>query len=230
MCEAKTFVHGTATLYLAPRWSTRRRQSQMMIRTSVAAILAVAMSASGAASQRAEEVRPGARVRVSAPQFFEGHMLSNTMRPAVGTLVSVDSTSVTVRTEEDGTVMTTPFGAIRRFEVSRGTLSRREGSLRGMRKGALVGAGLVAVGYTIAYFVLVVGDELQESNCSFELLECGEQSKAKVPYLVPALAVTTVGGALIGVALGSREREQWDGVRVRALPRTDLQVSVSLRR
>ncbi len=200
----------------------------LMIRNSLAMLLAVGLAASGAAAQEAAEVRPGARVRVSAPQFYQGQMLTHSMRPEIGTLVSVDSASVTVRIQRDGTLMTTPFSAIRRFEVSRGTHSALQGSLRGMRKGALIGAGLVASGYAIAYLVLIGGDKLQGANCSFELLTCGEPEDPSIEYFIPALTVATVGGALLGVTVGSAERERWDGVRVRTLPRTEVTLSISL--
>jgi len=188
-----------------------------MKRLLLAVLLAATLSAPPSAAQRRTELLPGTRVRVTMPVFVDGVAISRVERPAVGTVVSVDSVSITTQMEDEGPLLTVPFSAIARLQVSRGAISSAEGQRRGLRKGMLIGGGAAVTAYAVLYLIQIGSERLAESNCDFELLECEQDSDPELPYMVPAIAASTVGGALIGMTLGKRERERWDDVHPRSL-------------
>jgi hypothetical protein len=203
-----------------------------MIRPFIISILAVALTALGAEAQRRTELPPGARIRVSAPVFHNGVEVPGARRPETGTLVSVDSVSLTARMERSGDLLTVPFDAVRRLDVSRGVIPAREGRPRGLRKGALVGAGFTAGVYGLMYLFQTVVEGATETECDAETTTpCSlfPDEGPELPFMVPVIAGGTIGGALLGASLGSRDRERWQGVRPRSLAPTEGSVSVSVR-
>ncbi|HEY7770209.1 hypothetical protein [Longimicrobium sp.] len=205
-----------------------------MILRSVVTVLALAFSASAAAAQQTE-VLPGARIRVTQPVFIDGVDIGRVHRPQVGTLVSVDSASITALLEKDGTLLTLPFSAINRLQVSQGSISGTSGSIHGVRKGAMIGGGFIAVVYGVAYLIQVGNDKNRRANCIHTPEYCAriQRMEPELPYLVPALVGGTIGGAAIGFALGSHDREAWEEVRPRSLRPvagpSELSLRVSLR-
>jgi hypothetical protein len=186
----------------------------MIIRVVVTA-LALACTASAAAGQSLTQVQPGARIRVTQPVFVDGVASGDIHRPQVGTLVRIDSTSITALLEKDGTLLTLPFIAIKRFQISEGAQSSNRGSVRGMLTGALVGALFGA---------------LYECSPIEDGPPCPDR---KFADMLPSIAVGSLGGGALGCAIGSRQRESWrelDLLSLPVAPRTrQLDVSVSLR-
>ena len=190
-----------------------------MILRSVVTVLALALTASAAAAQESTEVLPGTRIRVTQPVFVNGVNIGRVHRPQVGTLVSIDSTSITTLLEKDGTLLTLPFSAINRLQISQGAQSGNRGGIHGARKGAIIGAGFMAATYGLVYLIQVGNDKARRDNCTLSPEYCAELEKIEpeLPHLVPGLVGGTIGGAAIGFAVGSREREAWEEVRPRSL-------------
>jgi hypothetical protein len=111
-----------------------------------AVVAATVLAASPIAAQRNSEVQPGSRVRLTMPLLGNiGVQDTRVQRPAIGTLLAVDSVSLTARMEQDGTEMTIPFSVIRRLQVSRGSVTIAEGRRNGLRKGVLIGGGAALI-------------------------------------------------------------------------------------
>jgi hypothetical protein len=205
-----------------------------MPRFPLAALIALVLATAPAAAQRRTEVPAGSRVRLAVPVLVNGLAVRGTRTPATGTLVSVDSFAVTARMDRDGALLTVPITSITRMQVSRGRMSASQGGRRGLRVGALAGGGFAAGSYALLYLFQAVSDRITESNCDFNALDCEKPFDPDLPYMVPALAAGTAGGALIGFALGSREQERWQGVRPRSLAPVDapreLTLTVTLHR
>lgn len=187
-----------------------------MIRLLLTSILVLSTVAPAAAQQSAEAL-VGARVRFAVPQYVNGYIIKGTQRPSVGTLVGIDSSWVMVRLESDGTLLSAPFSGIKGFEVSRGTISAAEGRHRGLRHGALMGAGATTAAYGLGYLIGFVAHKLGEENCPFELISCEREPRYGLPHAVPVIIGSTIGGAVLGLALGGREQERWEPVRIRSL-------------
>lgn len=206
-----------------------------MIFRSVVTVLALALTASPAIAQETPEVLPGARIRVTQPVFIDGVNIGRVHRPQVGTLVRVDSASITALLEEDGTLLTLPFSAINRLQISQGPISGTRGTMHGARKGAIIGGGFMAVIYGAAYLIQVGNDRDRRKNCIHTPEFCAgiPRIEPELPYLVPALVGGTLGGAAIGFGMGSRQREAWQEVRPRSLRPVagpnELSLTVSLR-
>lgn len=198
-----------------------------MILRSLIIVLALAFTASTAAGQLTE-VQPGARIRVTQPVFVDGVPINEIHRPQVGTLVSIDSTSLTALLERGDTLLTLPFTAIHRLQISQGAQSANRGRMQGMLKGALIGAG----------FGLVVYQVVKRAG---GFTECDPQENPALPPpcrytgpdAVPIVAGVAIGGAAIGFGFGSRQREAWQEVLPESLRMapgpSDLSMSVSLR-
>lgn len=207
-----------------------------MILRFVVAVLALAFTASAAAAQETE-VLPGARIRVTQPVFIDGVDIGRVHRPQVGTLVSVDSTSITALLEKDGTLLTLPFSAINRLQISQGPISGTRGSFHGVRKGAIIGGGFIAVVYGLGYLIQIADQRLDDADCvpGFPDESCHpkEKTKPELPHMLPAIVGGTIGGAAIGFGMGSRQREAWQEVRPRSLRPVarpnELSLTVSLR-
>jgi hypothetical protein len=200
-----------------------------MILRSVVALLTLAFTASAAVAQETE-VPPGARIRLTQPIFVNGAYIGRVHRPQVGTLVSIDSTSITALLEKDGTLLTLPFSAINRLEISQGAVSGDRARIQRMRTGAIIGGGAAAVIYGLASYINAA-DKKDDQSCG--LPSCAEGGRFELPYMVPVVVGATIGGAVIGFRMGSREGEAWQDVRPRSLrqaPRpSDVSVTFSLR-
>jgi hypothetical protein len=203
-----------------------------MILRSVVTVLALAFTASAAAAQETE-VLPGARIRVAQPVFVDGVDIGRVHPLQVGTLVSVDSASITALLEKDGTLLTLPFSAINRLEISQGAVSGDRARIHRMRTGAIVGGGLTAAIYGLAAYINAADDKLDEECGPIRYGSCGAGGRFELPYMVPAIVGATIGGAAIGFRMGSREGEAWKAVRPRTLrpvaAPSDLSLTVSLR-
>jgi hypothetical protein len=185
-----------------------------MILRSLITALALALTASAAAGQGLTQVQPGVRIRVTQPVFVDGVTINEIHRPQVGTLVSIDSTSITALLEKGDTLLTLPFSAIHRLQISQGAQSANRGSVQGMFKGVVLGA-LAGAFYVCG---LTEGDW------------CWRRSLSNTG---PTVAGAAIGGAAVGFGIGSRQREAWQEVlpeSLRMAPRpSDLSLSVSLR-
>ena len=204
-----------------------------MILRSIATVLALAFTASAAVAQRTTEVLPGARIRVTQPVFVDGIDIGQVHRPAVATLVSVDSASITALLEKDGTLLTLPFSAINRLEISQGAVSGDRARMHRMRRGAIIGGGFTALIYGLAAYINAADDKVDEECGPVRHGGCGEGGRIELPYMVPAIVAGTAGGAAIGFRMGSREGEAWTAVRPRTLrpvaAPSDLTLTVSVR-
>jgi hypothetical protein len=203
-----------------------------MIFRSVVTLLALALTASAAPAQETE-VLPGARIRVTQPVFVDGIDIGQVHRPQVGTLVRIDSASITALLEKDGTLLTLPFSAINRLEISQGAISGDRARIHRMRTGAIIGGGFTALIYGLAAYINA-GDAKVDEECGpIRYGSCGKGGRVELPYMVPAIVGATIGGAAIGFQMGSREGEAWKAVRPRSLrpvaAPNDLSLTVSLR-
>jgi hypothetical protein len=174
---------------------------------------------------------------VTQPVFIDGVDIGRVHQPQVGTLVSVDSASITALLEEDGTLLTLPFSAINRLQVSQGSISGNRARIHQMRKGAIIGGGFLAVVYGLGYLIQVADQRLDDADCvpGFPNESCHPKAKTKpeLPHMVPAIVGGTIGGAAIGFGMGSRQREAWQEVRPRSLRPVagpnEISLTVSLR-
>jgi hypothetical protein len=212
-----------------------------MRRALFAAVLASLFTAGSAAAQGQPAVAPGARVRVYVATLYNAQEVASLSGYHVGTVGAIDSAAVTLQ-EEGGAEFRIPFSAVRRFEVSRGAATAREGMRLGARKGALLGGGIGAGALGILYGVTKLGDLLQEHQCPLETLDCKDETGAPGrglmhPSWEHAGEMALIGGAvgaLMGVAIGSTGREHWQGLPVRTLrlqlaPAANGGAAVSLR-
>lgn len=199
-----------------------------MLRQAFAALLAVAITASAAPCQQRLEVAPGTRVRLTVPTFIDGVAINRGATTSIGTIVGIDSTSITARLENGGVVQTLPFNVLTHVEISRGRLSAREGSRRGAVRGALIGGGIAASTYALYRLVQVGSEELAKSNCDFVLIECPSKTDTSVPLVLEIIGGGIVGGAVVGLAVGSQRRERWERVSPRSLEPIETPREVSL--
>lgn len=199
-----------------------------MLRLAVAGLFAVALTASAAPCQQRIEVPPGTRVRVTVPPFVDGVAINRGATTSVGTIVGIDSASITARMENGGAVQTLPFSALTHLEISRGIASAAEGRRRGLVRGALVGGGIAVGTYALYTLVQIAAKEVSESNCPLEDGDCSLSPKNDVPYVLEIVGGSIVGGALIGVTVGSVKRERWQRVSPRLLEPIEMPREVRL--
>jgi hypothetical protein len=189
------------------------------------ALLACALTSRPAVAQEAPAVAPGSRVRIYVSTRYNSAEVASMSRYHLGNVASIDSSAVTL-VEESGTEFRIPFSAIRQLDVSRGTTTAADGRRIGMRKGALIGAGVAVGAFGLAYGVTAGGDKLAEANCEFEYLDCGSDGLGRGDFtweLAGTVAVIgTAAGALLGTFIGSAGRERWEGVPLRSLRRVQL--------
>lgn len=178
---------------------------------------------------------PGTRVRMSVPIAVDGVSIKRTERPMHATVVGIDTASITARMESDGALRTFPLSAVTRLDVSRGTLSADEGRRKGMRRGALVGAGAVTTGVVLYYLFDVVAYRVLDAGCNGppEPDTCAKRFNSHLPYLAAGIGVGALGGGWVGMRAGARERESWERVspgslRPVGMPR-DVSFTVSLK-
>ena len=198
-----------------------------MIRLSLAALLAVAITASAAPCQQRIEVAPGTRVRLTVPTFVDGVAVNRSATTSIGTVLGIDSTSITARMENGGAVQTLPFNVLTHLEISRGRVPVDESSSRGVVRGALVGGGLTMATYALYYLVQVHSNKTLEKICE-DFEDESDCSKRGAPYALEIIGGATLGGALVGFTVGSLKRERWERVRPRSLAPIDMPREVSL--
>ena len=157
-------------------------------RVGIALALTTSLLATPAAlsAQRADELPPGTRTRVTAPR--------SSLDPYVGSLVSFSNESVTLRVGADEPFLTLPLARVRRIEVSEGEKSK-------IVTGALVGFSLGAT----ASLLFLAG------FCSSSDTVCGGDEWLTA-FAVIALPPTLVGA---GIGLLIRT-ERWREVELAA--------------
>jgi hypothetical protein len=183
----------------------------------IVAGLALACATAGAGA--AQEVAAGTRVRISAPTYVNGRAIDATGIRRTGSVVGMDSASITIRTERDGTEVTLPFSVIRNLEVSRGTSPAAGGSRGSVTRGALLGGG---VGLAGGLFVMQVVNTSREEegleedfSCDVDPESCGDRMSLGH---VAAITVASTGvGALLGRVFRARGGEVWEEVPVRSI-------------
>jgi|GEM_PF-2061488 len=188
----------------------------------VAAVLGL-FAAGSAAAQDQPAVAPGARIRVYVSTQYNSREVQGASGYHVGTVGAIDTSAVTLL-EEGGTEFRIPFSSIRNLDVSRGTATAGEGRRTGVRKGALLGAGTAVGALGLLYGVSELGNVLSKNNCSFDEIDCQDDTLPGKGLLRPtwenAGKLALIGGAagaLLGAAIGSTGREHWRGVRLRTL-------------
>ncbi|HEX8211425.1 MAG TPA: hypothetical protein VF584_14735 [Longimicrobium sp.] len=199
-----------------------------MLRLSLAGLLAVALTASAAPCQQRIQVAPGTRVRVTVPIVVDGVAINRGGGTAVGTIVGIDSESITTRRESDGAVQTTPFSALTHLEISRGILSTGEARRRGTVRGALIGGGIAVSTYALYRVLQVVAREAgKDADCNGPDEPFCEDTD-EMPYVLELIGGGILGGALIGFTVGSLKREHWVRVSPRSLEPVEMPREVSL--
>lgn len=196
-----------------------------MTRFLLAALIAVVLATAPAAAQRRTEVPAGSRVRLSVLLFVDGRAVRGATNVVTGTLVAVDSFAVTTRVDGDSALLSVPLTSITQMQVSRGRASAAQGGRRGLRIGALTGGGFAAGTYGFLYLLRAVTKGVRNEPCESEFFNC-----PRLPHMIPVIAAGTVGGGLVGFALGSREQERWQSVRPRSLAPGELTLTVTLHR
>jgi len=201
-----------------------------MLRLSLAALLTVAITASAAPCQQRIEVAPGTRVRLTVPTFVDGVAVNRSATTSIGTVLGIDSTSITARMENGGAVQTLPFNVLTHLEISRGRVPVDESSSRGVVRGALIGGGLAVGTYALYTLVQIVAREAGAPNCDDASDEfCLERDDdTDAPLALEIMGGATLGGALIGFTVGSLKRERWERVSPRSLQPIDMPREVSL--
>lgn len=161
----------------------------------------------------AQALPDSARVRITAPQISPN-------RPLIGTLARADEWGIALREERGGAITNIPGSVIVLAEVSRGRISSREGAVRGMRTGALVGSLLGAGGALLYSLNRNIGAD-DDSPHRRNLVE--ESAKG--------LAIGGIPGVVLGWVLGGTRSERWERVPLPLLTvkPADSAVSVSVR-
>jgi hypothetical protein len=187
-----------------------------MRRSFAAAVLVLIVAATASAAQAPADSLVGRRVRFAVPQYVSGALVQGTQRPSAGTLVGIDTSSITVRMDRDSSLLTAPIGAIKDFQVSGGMMSRGQSMRRGLRHGALLGGGITAGGAALFYLGAYAADRLSKKECPLEPPEyCGLRGdKGHPSHALPIVAAGALGGAVLGVTLNVRAHERWQGVRL----------------
>ena len=199
-----------------------------MLRLPLAGLLAVALTASAAPCQQRIEVAPGTRVRLTVPTFVDGVAINRGAVTSVGTIVGIDSASITARLEKGGVVQTLPFNVLTHLEISRGRASADESSSRGAVRGALIGGGIAVSTYALYRVLQVVAKEAgKDADCRDEEKTFCEDTD-EMPYVLELIGGGIFGGALIGFTVGSLKREHWVRVSPRSLEPLEMPREVSL--
>jgi len=167
-------------------------------------------------------IEPGARVRVSVPQLNAHREVGNSGEWQVGTVVEVDTGSISLRLERDGTEFRVPMSSLRALQVSRGTVAAGVGWGRDARTGFLAGmaAGATVFGLTVVTHKAYDGGDCDpDCNLSKGLLRPSAGSAA---ILIGGGGVV---GGLIGALLGgTSRRERWESLPI---PPVRMQVSAT---
>lgn len=180
--------------------------------TAALALPAVALHAQPGRLRPVPLVEPGARVRVSVPRLNNMREIGNSGEWQIGTVAALDTASVTVVLESDGSEYRIPMSSLRGIEVSRGTVAPGEGWKRDARVGALTG---MAAGATV-FGISVLANKAYDGGpeCTEDCLSSG--------LLHPTAghaAILIGGGGLIGGMIGgllgnTSRRERWEALPV----------------
>jgi hypothetical protein len=195
-----------------------------------AAVLLAALCASAAGAAHAQRqplqpvslIQPGARVRASVPQLNALREVGNTGGWQVGTVVAVDTGSLTLRLERDGTEFRIPMSSLRALQVSRGTVEAGEGWGKDARTGLLAG---MAAGATVFGITVITHKAYDDHNCD---PDC-ELSKGLLRPSAGNAAILIGGGGVLGGLFGAQlgrtsRRERWESLPV---PPVRMQVSAT---
>lgn len=166
---------------------------------------ALVLLCAGTADLRAQEARltPGARVRVVQATTSLDDNRARRRGTQTGVLESMDSTTVTLVTGNRSVAL--PLNTVSRIDVSSGNASMGRGTLRGARRGALLGAG-------VGGFVVVMGAiGSGTGNPCRGNPTCTEEEPSESPAAVIAVILGggTVLGGTVGALVGSVSRESW---------------------
>jgi hypothetical protein len=172
--------------------------------------------------QMVQLVEPGARVRVSVPQLNAHREVGNSGEWQVGTVVALDTGSISLRLERDGTEFRIPLSSLRALQVSRGTQDPGVGWGRDVRTGILAG---MAAGATITGITVLTHKAYDQAHCD---PDCNLSHGILRPSAGHAAILIGGGGALggmIGALLGrTSHRERWEALPV---PPVRMQVSAT---
>ncbi|MBB4638208.1 hypothetical protein [Longimicrobium terrae] len=172
-----------------------------------AVLILLCAGAADLAAQEASAIAPGTRVRVTQTTTPEAGARGRRNAVRVGTLLAVDSGSVTIQQGGQSTVV--PLALVSRLEVSAGTASGGRGTLRAAGIGALVGAGATAL--TVG--VIQLGGTDDCDNCA----DVDEDFLGSPPVVV---GVGALIGAAVGAFVGGLSHEKWSPVTVSGRPAT----------
>ncbi|HVG45346.1 MAG TPA: hypothetical protein VM890_11465 [Longimicrobium sp.] len=182
----------------------------------VFAALCAAPATAAHAQQRPVQMvpllQPGARVRASVPQLNAHREVGNSGGWQVGTVVAVDTGSVTLRLERDGTEFRIPTSSLRALQVSRGTEDPGVGWKRDMRTGALAG---MAAGAVVTALTVVTHKAYDDTNCDPDCELSKGLLRPTVGHGVLFIGGGGLLGGLFGGALGRTSyRERWEPLPV----------------
>lgn len=146
---------------------------------------------------------------------FGGRILTATRGWTVGTVQSIDREFIMLRVQrpEGQTEEQIPFDVISELQVSRGIGTVGEAKRRGVRRGAIVGAGFGAGVSALTY--LYDRNDSPDPQCTGV---CSALESSAV-NTVRNVAVAGGLGALAGMLIGRRALEIWEPT---AKPRLDL--------
>jgi hypothetical protein len=171
-----------------------------MIRILACIGAAIAVSGASATAQMVPDVEPGTRVRVSTPGFAPtGQYVIGSGSWIVGEVIRIDEDGLTLDTDGTGDEggFSIPLSAIRRLEVSQGTIDSHAAGLSGARRGAVLGT--LTGGGLVAFHVLVGGSPEDWLNTE------GVGGIRFYQMVGGGLVLGTVAGYLSG----SAAKEQW---------------------
>jgi hypothetical protein len=185
------------------------------MRPVVWSALAMVLCAAHVSAQTADPLAVGSRVRVLVSERPAGSTSPGTSQQLVGSVQQRDSSSVTLGLAggDGNQTYTVPIEAIRRVEVSAGQMDRGEATRRGVVHGALGGA-VVGGGLTAATAV-IKWKSAADCEGSANAVACALRPTAG--NLVRNTLVGGAVGAVVGVVLGSRNRERWEEARFPAV-------------
>jgi hypothetical protein len=171
------------------------------------------------------QVAVGSRVRISAPHMDGPRELAHSGDWQIGTVQAMDTSSVTLRLDSDGSVVSFPLSILRGMEVSRGDIHPRLALQRDAATGAVIG---MAAGGVVA----VVGALTHD----FHVADCEPDCSAG-GILRPTTghaAILVGGGAVVGAFVGAllggtTKRERWEKVLGVGITANGAAVSIRLR-
>lgn len=148
----------------------------------------------GAQHRDSLAVAVGARIRVV--------MVPSTPPPGwmIGRFAGTDDVSLRMSLPPDEGVFPIPWSEIASLEVSRSQRTGGEAFMRGVAYGAAIFGAISLVGIGAAAVYDMSG-------------KCGDCILPLTAFAVPAGAMVTLGGSLVGGLVGSGFRDRWERVR-----------------